>query len=108
MNTPLGTIHSTRDTLTRTIDKLKKNLEVDEIIRSLRNFARLDEAEYQMADLHEGIESTLTLLQAQMAENITVVRDYAEIEPVYCAPGQLNQAFMSLLKNALQAMDGTG
>ena len=81
---------------------------VREIVLSLRHFARLDEGEYSMANLHEGLESTLTLLQLQMGENITVVRDYGTMAPTYCAPGQLNQVFMHLLKNAIQAIEDKG
>ena len=81
---------------------------VTDIVRSLRNFARLDEAEFQVADLHEGIKHTLTLMQTQMGEHITVVEDYADLKPVYCSPGQLNQVFMHLLKNATQAIEGKG
>ncbi len=78
------------------------------IVASLRNFARLDEAEFQTVDLHEGIDSALTLLESQMGEKVAVVKNYGDIEPVYCAPGQLNQVFMHLLKNALQAIEETG
>jgi len=67
------------------------------IVGSLRNFARLDEAEFQVVDLHQGIDSALTLLDSQLGERITVVRNYGEIQPVHCAPGQLNQVFMHLL-----------
>ena len=81
---------------------------VSEIVGSLRNFVRLDEGEYQVADLHEGLESTLTLLQSQLTGNITVVREYGDLKPIYCAPGQLNQVFMHLMKNAIQSVDGAG
>ena len=66
---------------------------VTDIVRSLRNFARLDEAEFQVADFHEGIESTLMLLLPQIGDNITVIKDYGDIEPIYCSPGKLNQVF---------------
>ena len=78
------------------------------IVSSLRNFARLDEAEFQVANIHEGIDSALTLLRNQLAETITVVRNYADISPIYCSPGQLNQVFMRVLKNAIQSVEGTG
>ncbi len=78
------------------------------IVGSLRNFARLDEAEFQVVDLHAGIDSALTLLQNRIGENITVVKKYGNIPPIYCSPGQLNQVFMHLLKNALQAIEETG
>ncbi len=79
-----------------------------DIVGSLRNFARLDEAEFQTVDLHEGLDSSLALLQSQLGEQITVSRIYGDIAPIYCSPGQLNQVFMHLLKNAIAATDGSG
>jgi len=81
---------------------------IADIIRSLRNFARLDEAEYQVADLHEGIESALTLLQAQIEDDITIVKNFGDLQPIYCSPGQLNQVIMNLLRNAAQTIEGKG
>ena len=81
---------------------------VSGIIDSLRHFARLDEAEFQLDDLHGGIDSALVLLGSQIGEHITVRKNYGDIEPIYCSPGQLNQVFMHLLKNALQAIEGSG
>ena len=81
---------------------------VGSIVDSLRNFARLDEAEFQVVDLRVGIDSVLTLLQNRIGENITVVKKYGDIPPIYCSPGQMNQVFMHLLKNALQAIEKTG
>lgn len=81
---------------------------VSGIVESLRNFAHLDEAEFQLADLHAGLDSALTLLAGQIDERITVRKNYGDIEQIYCSPGQLNQVFMHLLKNALQAIEGTG
>jgi two-component system NtrC family sensor kinase len=78
------------------------------IMRSLRSFARLDEAEFQLSDLHEGIESTLTLLQSQLVEGITVVKQFGDLSQVYCSPGQLNQVIMHVLKNAVQAIEDVG
>ena len=81
---------------------------VGSIVGSLRDFARLDEAEFQVVDLHAGIDSALTLLRNRIGENITVVKEYTDIPPLYCSPGQLNQVFMHLFKNALQAIEETG
>jgi signal transduction histidine kinase len=78
------------------------------IVRSLRNFARLDEAEYQRASLREGLESTLTLLEGELKNRITVVKEFHEIPEIFCFPGQLNQVFMSLLQNATEAIEGPG
>ena len=81
---------------------------VSAVVGSLRNFARLDEAEFQTVDIHEGIDSALTLLESSISEKVAVTKNYGDNEPVYCAPGQLNQVFMHLLKNALQAIEETG
>jgi signal transduction histidine kinase len=78
------------------------------IVNSLRNFARLEEAERKDADLHEGIESTLTLVHHQMKNRIDVVKNYGEIPHIRCYPNQLNQVFMNLLVNAAQAIEGNG
>jgi len=81
---------------------------VRDIVVSLRNFARLDEADLKRADIHEGLESTLTLVQHDLKNRIEVVKDYGEIPLVTCFPGRLNQVFLNLLINAAQAIEGEG
>lgn len=81
---------------------------IGEIVRSLKTFARLDEVEHQRADIHEGIESTLTLLDAELKDRVKVVKEFGELPPIDCFPGQLNQVFLSLLKNAGEAIEGPG
>jgi len=81
---------------------------IAEIVRSLKSFARLDEAEFQKADLHEGLDSTLTLLHHRFKNRITVDKRYGDLPAVECYPNQLNQVFMNLLSNAEQAIDGEG
>jgi signal transduction histidine kinase len=78
------------------------------IVRSLRNFARLDEAERKMANLHEGLESTLTLVHHEIKNRIEVVRNYGNIPEIECFPDQLNQVFMNILVNAVHAIEGDG
>ena len=78
------------------------------IVQSLKNFARLDEADFQKADIHEGLESTLTLLQHEMKNRIEIDRNYGDMPEVHCSPGQLNQVFMNVLRNASQAIAGEG
>lgn len=82
---------------------------IDETIRSLRNFARLDESERKVVNIHEGIDSTLHLLQSTLKANLEdgfeLIRDYDEtLEPVSCYPGLLNQVFMNLIINASHAL----
>lgn len=78
------------------------------IVNSLRNFARLDEAEYQAVDLHEGIDSSLTLIRHLLTDRISVVRQYGTLPAVPCLASQINQVFMNLLTNAVQAIEDTG
>ena len=78
------------------------------IVGSLKNFARLDEAELQKADIHEGLESTLTIVQHQLKNRIEVVKHYGNIPRVECHPNALNQVFMNLLVNAAQAIPERG
>lgn len=79
-----------------------------QIVGSLRTFGRLDAAERDRVDLHDGLESTLALLRHEMGERVRVVRDYGELPPVECHPHQLNQLFMNLLLNATHAIQGPG
>jgi signal transduction histidine kinase len=138
INTPVGAISSMHDTLVRAVGKLKDEIipaEPDEgsklhqtikviedandviqsgssrvttIVRRLRSFARLDEAELKKVDIHEGIEDTLTLTHHELKHGITVTRNFGKIPEIACYPGQLNQVFLNLLVNARQAIDGVG
>jgi signal transduction histidine kinase len=138
VNTPLGAVKSNTDTMRRTLDKLKVQLEqcagnnqldpqaarlleglthlggvsaeaierISKIVQSLRRFARLDAAD--TVDLHPGIESTLTLLGHELRQGIRVVREYGSLPLVECYPDRLNQVFMNLLINAVQAIGADG
>ena len=79
-----------------------------EIVRGLRNFSRLDEDDVKLAVVSEGVESTLMLVKQQCGTRITIERDYGDVPPIECYPGQLNQVFMNLLVNAIQAIPGEG
>jgi PAS domain S-box-containing protein len=81
---------------------------VTTIVRRLRSFARLDEAELKKANLHEGLEDTLTLIHHEIKHNITVEREYGELPEIACYPGRLNQVFLNLFNNARQAIRGKG
>ncbi len=78
------------------------------IVKSLRNFARLDEAEQKEVDLHEGLNSTLMLLQHRLGSNINIVRNYGDLPLVQCFPAQLNQVFMHLFNNSIDALRDQG
>jgi len=79
-----------------------------EIVRGLRNFSRLDEDDVKMADVREGLDSTLMILKQQYEPRIVVERVYGDVPQIECYPGQLNQVFMNLLVNAIQAIPGSG
>jgi signal transduction histidine kinase len=81
---------------------------LNEIIKNLKNFTRLDEAETIVADIHEGLDSVLALIKHDMLTNIEVVREYGEIPSFVCHPRKLNQVFFSILKNACQAIEDKG
>ncbi|MDP6041021.1 MAG: response regulator [Candidatus Latescibacteria bacterium] len=96
-------------TLNRLIESCSNGSQrIKEIVLGLRTFSRLDEAERKSVDLHEGIDSTLTLLEHLFKERITVEKNYGDLPMVECYAGQLNQVFMNLLTNATDAIDGEG
>ncbi|MBD1945191.1 HAMP domain-containing protein [Coleofasciculus sp. FACHB-712] len=85
---------------------------IREIVKSLRTFSRLDEADMKEVDIHEGIESTLLILQHRLKPKpdrpaIAVIRDYGKLPLVECYPGQLNQVLMNIVVNAIDALEET-
>jgi two-component system, NtrC family, sensor kinase len=83
---------------------------IREIVLSLRNFSRLDESEFKEVDIHEGINSTLMLLQNRLKATrhrpaIEVTKTYGQLPTVECYAGQLNQVFMNVLSNAIDALE---
>ncbi len=136
MNTPLGAVASNSDLIRRAlakaqalmgdaaqVEKARNFLDravamaetsreacrrINNIICSLRNFARLDEAERKPADLHEGLESTLSLVKHVLRTRIRVRRDYGTLPLVDCRVNQINQVFLNLLVNAAQAIPAEG
>lgn len=83
---------------------------ISQIVGSLRNFSRLDEAQRKQVDIHEGIENTLFILQQRLKlqperSEIQVIREYGQLPRVECYPGELNQVFMNILCNAIDALD---
>ncbi len=103
------------DFLQEDLPKLLRSMEVGterirHIVLSLRNFSRIDEAEFKAVDIHEGIDSTLMILQHRLKAcpehpAIEVIKDYANLPLVECYPGQLNQVFMNILANAIDAIE---
>ncbi len=82
---------------------------IREIVLSLRNFSRLDESDVKAVNIHEGIDSTLLILQSALkaqanCNEIEVIKSYAVLPPVECYAGQLNQVFMNVLSNAIYAL----
>ncbi len=83
---------------------------IREIVLSLRTFSRLDEAEMKAVDIHEGIDSTLMILQSRFKGNdqrptIEIIKEYGKLPLVQCYAGQLNQVFMNILSNAIDALE---
>lgn len=83
---------------------------IRQIVLSLRNFSRLDQAEMKPVDIHEGLDNTLLILHNRIKARgdraeIEVIKDYGELPAVDCYAGQLNQVFMNILANAIDAMD---
>ncbi len=83
---------------------------ITEIVRSLRDFSHLGGATLKWVDIHQGLESTLTILGNRLKEQrkrpaIQIIRAYTDLPKVECYPGQLNQVFMNLLTNAIDALD---
>lgn len=141
MNTPLGAIRSTQDTLMRATQKVSEHIassgseladdaklgkalaaldqgigvmreaseRVIAIVSTMRSFARLDEAEVKRVDLNHGITSAVALLRGRaQAGHVHIVTDLGDLPELLCAPARLNQTFLALLQNAVEAIDQSG
>ncbi|MEH1935808.1 MAG: AAA family ATPase [Nostoc sp.] len=97
--------------LPKLLSSMKHGAErIRQIVLSLRNFSRLDEAEMKPVNIHEGIDSTLLILQHRLktesvSSNIQIIKNYGSLPLVDCYPSQLNQVFMNLLANAIEALE---
>lgn len=83
---------------------------IRDLVKSLRNFSRLHESDRKYADLHEGLNNTLTLLQHRLKPQsdrpeIQVVKNFTDLPEIECYPGDLNQVFMNLFNNAIDALE---
>ncbi|MCC5629819.1 ATP-binding protein [Nostoc sphaeroides] len=85
---------------------------IQEIVKSLRNFSRLDEAELKQVNIHEGIDNTLMILEHRLQARheypeIKIIKKYSQLPNVTCYPGQLNQVFMNIIVNAIDALEAS-
>jgi len=131
INSPLGAARAANDTTARCVLKMEEKAgdsfrsvidivkgntavigaaadRIGGLVARLKNFARPDESEYQLVSLHEGIESTLSVMGGELSERITLVKEFGEIPKIACFAGQLNQVFMGILRNAVEAIEGKG
>ena len=97
--------------LIKTLDSMKIGTDrIRQIVLSLRNFSRVDESDFKAVNVHEGIDSTLLILQHRLKgqsdrPEIQLVKQYADLPQVECYPGQLNQVLMNILANAIDALE---
>jgi signal transduction histidine kinase len=134
INNPVGAVHAAADVNARCIDRIEnvareyrtdfgKTIEmlrdnnritqdaserIAAIVKSLKSFARLDEATFQLADIDELVDTTLILLRHKLGTRIVVDRIHGEIPRIGCYPNELNQAFMNIIVNAIQAIEDKG
>ncbi|MCY7421179.1 MAG: GHKL domain-containing protein [Chitinophagaceae bacterium] len=97
------------DFLRKEIYSLMKGIEdgadrTAEIVRGLRNFSRLDESLIKTVNIHEGLDSTLVILRNLVPENVSVIKNFHADGEIECFPGKLNQVFMNILNNSIQAV----
>ena len=125
INTPLASINSNNEMLKKIIDRNRlcesteiiKNLNnidsvavsrISNIVKSLKKFVRLDEAEQQPADINKELDLTLQLINHEVKNKITVIKDYAELPLINCHVNMLNQVFMNILVNACHSIKTNG
>lgn len=138
MNSPLGASSSSIDISERCISKIEElvnsqnelengllekalrclrtnngvifdaNERINKIVTSLKSFATLDEAEFQKADIHVGLDSTITLLEAELSAKIKITKKYGDLSPIPCYASELNQVFLNIITNSLEAIADRG
>ncbi len=95
--------------ISQTLEDIKIGSErTADIIKGLRNFSRLDKDKMQLFDIHEGIESALLLLRNKFKNHITIEKNYEQLPKIECYPGKLNQAFLNILSNSIDAIEKEG
>lgn len=95
----------TGNLLAETLDGVAR---VKKIVQDLRDFSHLDEAEWQRADLHQCLDSTLNMLAHEIKYKVTVLKNYGAVPLINCLPFQINQVFVNLLMNATQSIESQG
>lgn len=135
INNPIGTIMSNADVQIRCLDKLEDNgnsgtgpnreklhrilrtnseatlsasSRIAKIVQSLKSFTRMGDIAHDKMDVHEGLESVLTLLQYDISNEIDIKKYYGELPKIVCYPSEINQVFMTLLQNAYQSIEKQG
>jgi signal transduction histidine kinase len=81
---------------------------ISDLVAAVRSYSQLDRASAQRIDVHDGLESTLTMLGHKLKAGVTVVREYADLPQIEAYAGELNQVWTNLIDNAVDAMDGSG
>jgi signal transduction histidine kinase len=99
--------------ITKEINKLLEGINEGairsgQIVKGLRSFSRLDSNSYEYTNIHEGMDSAVHLLDARLGDRIMVNKNYGDIPNIECLPAKLNQVFLHLLSNSIQAIDGKG
>ena len=121
INTPLASISANNEIMHTLIQKSEQNdilkdmLDIDteaikritDLVKSLKRFVRLDEGEIQQADINSELDLTLQLLHHRIKKGINIVKNYGEIPHISCYPSMLNQVFLNILTNALDATKNT-
>jgi two-component system NtrC family sensor kinase len=98
-----------KEDLPRLIDSCEEGAKrTRDIVIGLRNFSRLEEAKIKEVDIHEGIDNTLKLIEGEYRSRIEIKKNYGQLPKVMCYPSQLNQVFMNILTNAMQAIVDQG
>ena len=95
-----------REDLPKTLSSMKMGTDrIREIVVSMRNFSRSDDGNMKSADIHEGIDSTLVILNHRLKQGIQVIKQYGKLPAVECSAAQLNQVFMNVIGNAIDALE---
>ncbi|MEE4362216.1 MAG: ATP-binding protein [Pseudomonadales bacterium] len=89
-------------------DSLDGLVQISELVQSLKDFSRIDRADQELFDVREGLEKTLTITRNLTKHGVEIVRDFQEVPKISCGPSRINQVFMNLITNAVQAMNGEG